>query len=491
MPFDPNSPLTPAGADGIEDWFVPGQSPGRIAPWTPQTDHFFPDDWISPDNWNVPTPPAAPSTALPPPPSPQPNATNPAISNRPAPPPDPFAAYWALIPASRAGAMAWQPPFFPSSNPLSLQNIPASPWVTPPPLFPNLLRQFPWTAPAPTNIPSDSAPNGLLGGIARMLAASAPRDVPPIAAGQGLLGGLASLQPAAWNTQAGASYLPDSRALLSPDPTGYQRSGPSYAYLRNDLLNGADPTGPAQPPNDGNFEVAPDTGQENAGANIHLVAGEEGEKEHDKLDPAVFTGLTDKGLTDSPKALPTLPPLLPIFPRPLLPPTSAPQPPPRASLPPPSSPPPGALPPASPGQAAASPRPANTSVGPAPAALSESGAGGRGGGSGDGTSSAYGESGGSVEPNITKPYSRPSNATNRLQRTSVQGQPCVNCGVVHPRMYANHIEPLVQQYYRTGTIDTAQMRSLNAVNAQCPTCSARQGGFMANFSKFMKNLLGL
>src|ERR1700730_17407894 len=148
----------PAGADGIDDWFVPGQSPGRIAPWTPQTDHLFPDDWISPDNWNAPRPPTAPRTALPPP-SPQPNATNPAISNRPARPPDPFAAYWALIPASPTGTRPWQPPFFPSSNPPSLQNIPASPWVTPPPLFPNLLRQFPWTTPAPTNIPSDTAPN--------------------------------------------------------------------------------------------------------------------------------------------------------------------------------------------------------------------------------------------------------------------------------------------------------------------------------------------
>jgi hypothetical protein len=28
------------------------------------------------------------------------------------------------------------------------------------------------------------------------------------------------------------------------------------------------------------------------------------------------------------------------------------------------------------------------------------------------------------------------------------------------------------------------------VNAHCPTCSARQGGVMANFSKFMKALLG-
>jgi hypothetical protein len=204
MPFDPNSPFGPAGADGIDDWFVPGQSPGRIAPWTPQTDHFFPDDWISPDHWNAPTPPAAPSTALPPP-SPQPNATNPAISNRPARPPDPFAAYWALIPASRAGAMAWQPPFFPSSNPLSLQNIPASPWVTPPPLFPNLLRQFPWTTPAPTSIPSDAAANGLLGGIARMLAAPAPDP-----AADGLLDGIAAsadISPTATSTRISSATI--------------------------------------------------------------------------------------------------------------------------------------------------------------------------------------------------------------------------------------------------------------------------------------------
>ena len=98
--------------------------------------------------------------------------------------------------------------------------------------------------------------------------------------------------------------------------------------------------------------------------------------------------------------------------------------------------------------------------------------------------------GGAGSAKITAPYSRPSGATTPQQRASVQGQPCVDCGVVDPRMRANHIEPLVQQYYRTGTIDTTQMRSPDAVNAQCPTCSARQGGFMANFSKVMKDLLG-
>jgi hypothetical protein len=98
--------------------------------------------------------------------------------------------------------------------------------------------------------------------------------------------------------------------------------------------------------------------------------------------------------------------------------------------------------------------------------------------------------GGARSAKITAPYSRPSGATTPQQRSSVQGQPCVDCGVVEPRMRANHIEPLVQQYYRTGAIDTTKMRSLDAVNAQCPTCSARQGGFMANFSKVMKDLLG-
>jgi hypothetical protein len=94
MPLDPNFPFAPAGADGIDDWFVPGQAanPTRqpnnwIAPWSAQTDASYPDDWIYPDNRNPPAPSPAPSA-----PRPQPNALNAAISNRPALPPDPFAA---------------------------------------------------------------------------------------------------------------------------------------------------------------------------------------------------------------------------------------------------------------------------------------------------------------------------------------------------------------------------------------------------------------
>jgi hypothetical protein len=57
-------------------------------------------------------------------------------------------------------------------------------------------------------------------------------------------------------------------------------------------------------------------------------------------------------------------------------------------------------------------------------------------------------------------------------------------------MYANQDRAASAAILSDGNYATAQMRSLNAVNAQCPTRSARQGGFMANFSKFMKDPLG-
>jgi hypothetical protein len=164
MPFDPTSD------DGYpDDWFVPGQSPGRTAPWSPGTDHFFPDDWIYPDNRNAPTPAAAPSSA-PPAPSLQPNAVSPAIPDRPAPRPDPFAAYWAMIPASRLTAVAWAPP-----------------------IFPDAFERFPLLppAPAPRYLPLNTT-SGLLGGIPKMLAAYASRDVPPIEAPGGVFDSLAA-----------------------------------------------------------------------------------------------------------------------------------------------------------------------------------------------------------------------------------------------------------------------------------------------------------
>lgn len=92
---------------------------------------------------------------------------------------------------------------------------------------------------------------------------------------------------------------------------------------------------------------------------------------------------------------------------------------------------------------------------------------------------------------ITTRYSRPSGATTRAQRESVQGQPCVDCGDIADRQVADHIDPLVVEFYRTGAIDLKRMRSLDAVQPQCPTCSARQGAALSRYSIEMRRLWGL
>ena len=99
------------------------------------------------------------------------------------------------------------------------------------------------------------------------------------------------------------------------------------------------------------------------------------------------------------------------------------------------------------------------------------------------------DSGGS--PKITKPYKRPKGATTAAQRASVQGKPCVECGKIAPKMYADHKKPLVVEYYETGTIDRKRMHDLDAVQPHCPTCSSRQGGYPSWFSRKMKEMLGL
>jgi len=92
---------------------------------------------------------------------------------------------------------------------------------------------------------------------------------------------------------------------------------------------------------------------------------------------------------------------------------------------------------------------------------------------------------------ITRPYARPTGATTPAQRAAVQGQPCVGCGQIAERQVADHIEPLVQEYFRTGSIDLTRMRSLDAVQPQCPTCSARQGAMLSRWSRMMRDALGL
>jgi hypothetical protein len=348
MPFNPNFPFVPAGSDGIDedglpnDWFVPA-NPGAVAPTNP----------------NMPAPAPAPNPALPAP-NPQLSSATLGPSNQPAPPrPDPFAAYWALIPASRLGALAWAPPIFPSSNPFAFQNIPAAP----PPFSLNSPRQFPSATPAPPDDLPPTAPNGLFASIGRMLAARAKPYDPFEAAANGIWGGIAKMiaanaapdpgargflgsladLPTPPSAQA-ASYAPYSGPFLPLDPTTLQAGNPPFASLRSDLLNRANPTGPIlnQLLTDQALGAS-DTGGESARPNYLLIAGDnedEKEKERQKLDPWVSMGLPDVGPTTSPKALPTFPLVLPFSPRPLPPPTPAPQPPPRPSLPPAASPPP-------------------------------------------------------------------------------------------------------------------------------------------------------
>jgi len=53
-------------------------------------------------------------------------------------------------------------------------------------------------------------------------------------------------------------------------------------------------------------------------------------------------------------------------------------------------------------------------------------------------------------PNITKAYKRPSGATTKAQRQSVQGKPCVDCGAKTSRQFADHKDPLVKEYSGRG-----------------------------------------
>jgi RHS repeat-associated protein len=89
------------------------------------------------------------------------------------------------------------------------------------------------------------------------------------------------------------------------------------------------------------------------------------------------------------------------------------------------------------------------------------------------------------------PYKRPNNVTTAGQKASVQGLPCVDCGATTPRQRANHINPLVKEYYEKGSIDIAKARSSGAVNSHCPTCSAKQGAELSRYSANMsKEIFG-
>jgi hypothetical protein len=75
---------------------------------------------------------------------------------------------------------------------------------------------------------------------------------------------------------------------------------------------------------------------------------------------------------------------------------------------------------------------------------------------------------------------RPTSRTRPAQKRAVQGQPCVDCGAVTPRQIADHVDPLVVEHYRTGTIGKARQTAIDAVQPHCPTCSAMQGGQLSS-----------
>ena len=93
-----------------------------------------------------------------------------------------------------------------------------------------------------------------------------------------------------------------------------------------------------------------------------------------------------------------------------------------------------------------------------------------------------------LNPSVTEPYSRPAGATDNNLRSFVQGKPCTNCGATG-KMVADHITPLMTEYYQTGKINIENMKSTSAVQPQCTNCSAQQGGYLSNISKQIRSYL--
>ena len=72
----------------------------------------------------------------------------------------------------------------------------------------------------------------------------------------------------------------------------------------------------------------------------------------------------------------------------------------------------------------------------------------------------------------------------------MQGKPCVKCGVQTGKRIAGHKKALVKEYYETGGINKEEMRSLDAAQPECPTCSAKEGAEMSQYSKQQKKKNG-
>ncbi|MBW8201955.1 RHS repeat-associated core domain-containing protein, partial [Flagellimonas abyssi] len=99
-----------------------------------------------------------------------------------------------------------------------------------------------------------------------------------------------------------------------------------------------------------------------------------------------------------------------------------------------------------------------------------------------------------TKTDITKPYTRPSNATTPAMRKYVnevgEATGCARCGSTADKYYAGHKKALVQEYYETGTINETRMRSNTAVQPECPTCSNKEGAEMSRYSKEKKEEYG-
>jgi hypothetical protein len=252
----PKQPL-PAGIDnwiepgtdpdgGPNDWFVPGNAPA---------DPFL-------NNWFVPPPAATPTYR--------------AVR------PDPFAAYWSQIPASRLGALPWAPPYLPPPSPWATNNFAAPPPAPPIPRTPTLgLDPLPWP---PTQLLPSLPIGGILGGLAGlpMLPPATPPPAPPIPRTPtlgldplppptqslpslptgGILGGLAALGATSAATPwTPARPLPRPPTLgldWSPDPAipmgGVQHG---LATLGTPSVPPASPLagGPASPPMPGTLQA--------------------------------------------------------------------------------------------------------------------------------------------------------------------------------------------------------------------------------------------
>jgi hypothetical protein len=235
----PKPPPNAPPAEGIDDWYVPDGLDDWYVPGNARTDASYPDDWYVP-------PSAAPNlgqTA----PSLQPNTakaglSNPPaapVANRPAAPPIPFANYWSLIPASRVGAMAWDPPNLPLFSSSPTNNFPAQ---TPPPAPPILPGSRPPTlgidSPPWSSTPSLLSPATPEGGLLGKLATLGTSPSPWSAGGGGLLDALATLGTSPPPTSSRGSLL---GALATPGT-------PSPATPTSSPAGGSFPGRPASPP---------------------------------------------------------------------------------------------------------------------------------------------------------------------------------------------------------------------------------------------------